>query len=123
MTPFRAATGVVDRLQGLPLPDAITLYAIAASSKPDLNGVFDPADIVSFRPVAIEFRLERRELRSKVPVNIPLIEGVWRELYLQLHDTTGLPFSKGAATISGPAAHWLEAAPDMITVVAPKTRH
>lgn len=123
MTQFRAATGVVDRLQGLPLPNDITLYAVAVSSKPNLDGVVDPAAIVSHCPVAIEFSLERRELRSKARVSIPLIEGAWTQLYIQLHDATGVPFGKGVANMGGSAAHWIEAAPDMITVTAPMTRH
>ena len=123
MTQFRAAMGVVDRLQGFPLPNDITLYAVAVSSKPNLDGVVDPAAIVSHCPVAIEFSLERRELRSKARVSIPLIEGTWTQLYIQLHDATGVPFGKGAAALGGLAAHWIEAARDMITVTAPATRH
>ncbi|MBA3041252.1 MAG: hypothetical protein KJ690_15550 [Alphaproteobacteria bacterium] len=123
MTHFRAATGVVDRLQGLPLPNDITLYAIAVSSKPNLDGVVDPDAIVSHRPVAIEFSLERNELRSKSRVSIPLIEGAWGQIYIQLHDAAGVPYGKGVAAMGGLAAHWLDAAPDMITVTAPVTRH
>lgn len=122
MTQFRAAMGVVDCLQGLPLPNYITLYAIAVASKPNLDGVVDPAAVVSYCPVAIEFSLERRELRSKARVRIPLIEGAWSELYIQLHDATGVPYGKGVASMGGLAAHWLEAAPDMITVTTPVTR-
>lgn len=123
MTQFRAATGVVDRLQDLPLPNNITLYAIAVSSKPNLDGIVDPDAIVSHCPVPIEFSLERNELRSKARVNIPLIEGAWRHLYIQLLDAEGVPYGKGVAALGGLAAHWLEAAPDMITVTAPVPRH
>lgn len=123
MTQFRAAMGVVDRLQGFPLPNSITLYAIAVSSKPNLDGVVDPAAIVSYCPVAIEFSLEGRELRSKARVSIPLVGGAWSELYIQLHDGTGMPYGKGVASISGLAAHWIEASPNMITITAPVTRH
>lgn len=123
MTQFRAATGVVDRLQGLPLPNNITLYAIAVSSKPNLDGIVDPGAIVSHCPVPIEFGLERNELRSKSRVSIPLIEGAWAQLYIQLHDAEGAPYGKGVAAMGGLAAHWLDAAPDMITVTAPVTRH
>ena len=123
MTQFRAATGVVDRLQGLPLPNDITLYAIAVSSKPNLDGIVDPDAVVSHCPVPIEFSLERNELRSKTRVSIPLIEGAWCHLYIQLHDAAGVPYGKGVASMGGLAAHWIEAAPDMITVKAPMTRH
>lgn len=123
MTQFRAAMGVVDRLQSLPLPNDITLYAIAVSSKPNLDGIVNPAAIVSHYPVAIEFCLERNELRSKARVSIPLIEGTWGRLYIQLHDADGVPYGKGVAAMGGLAAHWLDAAPDMITVTAPVTRH
>jgi hypothetical protein len=123
MTQFRAATGVVDRLQGFPLPNNITLYAIAVSSKPNLDGIVNPDAIVSHYPVPIEFSLERNELRSKARVSIPLIEGAWARLYIQLQDAEGVPYGKGVAAMGGLAAHWLDAAPDMITVAAPVTRH
>lgn len=118
MTPFRAAAGVVDRLQGLPLPDAITLYAIAVSKKPNLDGIVAQADIVSDCAVAIEFSSVRHELRNKRRVSIPLIEGTWSQLYIQLHDAAGEPFGKAVAALGGVAAHWLDAAPDMITVTS-----
>lgn len=123
MTQFRAATGVVDRLQGLPLPTDITLYAVAVTGRPNLDGVVDPATVISHCRVAVEFSLERGELRSKAKVSIPLIEGAWHHLYIQLHDAGGVPFGKGVASMGGVAAHWLEAAPDMITVTAPATQH
>lgn len=116
MTPFRAAMGVVDRLQGLPLPKEITLYAIAASSRPNLDGVIDPDDVVSECPVEVHFTLERDELRSKSNVNIPLIEGTWTRLYVQLRDESGALFGKGVAAMAGKASHWLTAAPDMLTI-------
>ena len=123
MTPFRAAAGVVDRLRGVPLPNEITLYAIAVSSRPNLDGIVDPDTIVSHCPVAVEFNLVRNELRNNARVSIPLIEGSWGQLYIQLHDTAGAPYGKGVASMGGFAAHWLEAAPDMITVTGPVTQH
>lgn len=118
MTPFRAAAGVVDRLQGLPLPNYITLYAIAVSKKPNLDGMVAEADIVSYCPVAIHFSSVRQELRSSRRVSIPLIEGTWSQLYIQLQDAAGEPFGKAVAMLGGPAAHWLDAGPDMITITA-----
>lgn len=123
MTHFRAAAGVVDRLQGLPLPHDITLYAIAVARKPNLDGIVNPDAIVSHCPVAVEFHLVRNELRSKARISIPLIEGAWGQLYIQLHDAAGEPYGKGVAAMSGLATHWLEAAPDMITVTTRVTRH
>jgi hypothetical protein len=117
MTPFRAATGVVDRLQGLPLPDDITLFAIALCKKPNLDGVgYDSFDVVSADPVAIHFQLDRQELRNKSRVRIPLIEGSWRDLYIQIHDQDGEPFGKGVVAMGGLAKDWIEASSDVITI-------
>lgn len=116
MTPFRAAAGVVDRLTGLPLPDDITLFAIALCRKPNLDGGYEPSDVVSSAPVAVHFRLDRQELQNSSTVRIPLIEGSWPDLYLQLHDSEGAPMAKGAVAFGSAAEGWIEASPEVIAI-------
>ena len=106
MTPFRAAAGVVDRLQGLPLPKAINLYATLIAKKPNHDGGgYEPSDVVSYSPVPIQFGWDRHELRNDARVRIFLIEGSWSDLYIQLQDEDGEPFGKGAVALGGSAAH------------------
>lgn len=119
MTPFKASAGVVDRIAGLPLPRTITLYAILLTKRPNLDGTgFLSSDIVSDRPVAIDFECDRHELRNKTVAQFHLVEGSWRNLYIQLHDETGEPFGKGMVTARGNLEHWIRASAETI-IIAP----
>lgn len=118
-TAFRSAAGVVDRLQGEPLPETINLFAIATTAppNPDGNG-FLPKDVASAAPTPVTFHLIRDELRNPDPVCIHLLEGPWPRLYLQLTDEMGEPYAKGEMALSGVGRHYIEARAEKLTIVS-----
>jgi len=109
-TPFWAAVGVVDRDPNAAQPDKATLIATVLSGRPNLDGGFDVADVISYCPVEIQFEIADGLLVNKDIVRLPLIGGTWNEVFIQLASVSGTPIAKSVVQTRKVVSDWLQAA-------------